>query len=336
MGSRKKPILVTGSHRSGTTWVGKMIAAAPSVGYIPEPFGLYRRPGLCGAPFEYWFTYICKENEADFYPAIQQTLTFHFNSRRQWHTVRSARAVAGTSKVFLDFLRYRLAGARPLLKDPIAIFSTPWLADRFDMNVVVLIRHPAAFASSLKLLNWQIPFKHLLAQPALMRDALYPFESEITKFARSEQDLIDQAALFWKLVYRTVLQYREQHPDWIFVRHEDLSRNPLVGFRALLERLELNWTPDIEATISKYSLSRDTRDRSRDSPFVLQRNSRANLAHWKTRLTEREIARVKALVQDVSSHFYTEEEWEPESLDAIVPTNGTRKSPSAHLAELHS
>ena len=42
-----KPILVTGSHRSGTTWVGKMLAATGSVGYIHEPFNLKNRPGIC-------------------------------------------------------------------------------------------------------------------------------------------------------------------------------------------------------------------------------------------------------------------------------------------------
>jgi len=62
----KTKILVTGSHRSGTTWVAKMIANSPSVGYIHEPFNptIYR-PGICAAKFR-GFTYISKENEAAF------------------------------------------------------------------------------------------------------------------------------------------------------------------------------------------------------------------------------------------------------------------------------
>jgi hypothetical protein len=36
--SKRHPILVTGTPRSGTTWVGKIIATSPSVGYIKEPF----------------------------------------------------------------------------------------------------------------------------------------------------------------------------------------------------------------------------------------------------------------------------------------------------------
>lgn len=60
--SNKKPILVTGSHRSGSTWVGRMLALSPSVGYIHEPFNIRHRHGICKAHFEYWFQYICDEN----------------------------------------------------------------------------------------------------------------------------------------------------------------------------------------------------------------------------------------------------------------------------------
>jgi hypothetical protein len=31
------PILVTGAHGSGTTWVGKLLALAPGTGYAHEP-----------------------------------------------------------------------------------------------------------------------------------------------------------------------------------------------------------------------------------------------------------------------------------------------------------
>ena len=39
------PILVTGAHRSGTTWVGKMLAADADTGYISEPLNVLHRPG---------------------------------------------------------------------------------------------------------------------------------------------------------------------------------------------------------------------------------------------------------------------------------------------------
>ena len=56
----KKPILVTGAHRSGTTWVGKMIVASQDVAYISEPLNVWHRRGVLKTPTQYWYTYIQK------------------------------------------------------------------------------------------------------------------------------------------------------------------------------------------------------------------------------------------------------------------------------------
>ena len=77
----KRPILVTGSHLSGTTWVGKMISQSPSVGYIHEPFSPHCEPGLCGAKFGYWFPYVSDENGSIFY--------FYFVKSRYINSVRT-------------------------------------------------------------------------------------------------------------------------------------------------------------------------------------------------------------------------------------------------------
>ena len=44
-----KPILVTGAHRSGTTWAGKMLVLAPGVAYLHEPFSPHTSNGLSPA-----------------------------------------------------------------------------------------------------------------------------------------------------------------------------------------------------------------------------------------------------------------------------------------------
>jgi hypothetical protein len=80
-------------------------------------------------------------------------------------------------------LRHRLNGSAALIKDPFAFFSSEWLAERFDMAVVVVIRHPAAFVSSIINLNWSHPFSHFLEQTLLLNERLVPFEDEIREYA---------------------------------------------------------------------------------------------------------------------------------------------------------
>ena len=76
------PILVTGSHLSGTTWVGRMLTYPNAVGYIHEPFNVQddiRRLNGTTAPFRYWFTYLNDENGAGFLDPLQRTYHFHYD-----------------------------------------------------------------------------------------------------------------------------------------------------------------------------------------------------------------------------------------------------------------
>jgi hypothetical protein len=302
--SYKKPILVTGASRSGSTWVGRMLAASPSVGYIHEPFNVEHRPGICSAKFDYSRMYVSSENEHLYYNHLRDTLNFKFKLKEGIKALKSSKDVLLLLRDYALFLSYRIKKARPLVKDPIASFSAEWLSTKFNMDVVVLIRHPAAYTLSIEDKNWKPPFSRFLKQPLLMKDHLYPFEEEIKKQAEREHDIIDQAILYWKLIYHVFIQYRARHPDWMFVRHEDLSRNPVPGFQSLFSRLNLEFSEKIKKTIETYSSSSNAL--VGDS---IRRNSRENIWRWKKRLSEHEIKRVREGVEDISRVFYSDEDW---------------------------
>lgn len=302
-----KPILVTGSHRSGSTWVGRMIAASPAVAYIHEPFHLNHNQGFCGATFDYWFAYICPENEARYLRYFQKTTQFRYNLVWNWELLRNPETREQVIKDYQFFQKKRAAGCRPLLKDPIALFSAEWLANRFNMDVVVMIRHPAAFAYSLKKAGWFHNFSHFLEQPLLMQHYLYPFEAEMREFIQEPRDIIQHAALLWKLIHYMIGLYRERYPDWLFVRHEDLSADPQAGFREIFTRLQLDFSARVQAKIEDYSSSKN----QTDAPPLhsIKRDSKANIATWKTALTTAEIDYVRREVNDISSQFYAASEW---------------------------
>ena len=235
VGSVQRPILVTGAHRSGTTWVGAMLALSPRIGLIHEPFSPITPPGISSAPFDRFFFYVTDENEGPYVEPLRAHARLPLrpavaSSRRSAGPRDAARA----AQDFASFAISRARRARPLLKDPIAVFSSEWLASRFDAQVIALIRHPAAFASSVTRLGWTHDFALFLDQPLLLRDHLAPFEDEIRDYAAHERDAIDQAILLWRLIYSTVATFRERHPEWTFVRHEDLSRAPVPGLRRAL------------------------------------------------------------------------------------------------------
>ncbi len=303
----KKPILITGSQRSGTTWVGRMISQSSSVGYIHEPFSPNHEQGICGAKFDYWFPYISDKNGSIYYEDIKNTISFSYNLVGAVMAIRSPKDLLRLLRNYSKFLVYRISNVRPLLKDPIAVFSVEWLASTFDMDVIVLIRHPAAFASSLKRLNWTHPFSHFLEQPLLMRDYLYPFESEIREYAYRKHDIIDQAILLWKVIHHVIVKYQKNHDDWIFLHHEDLSQAPLFGFQTLFNKLNLEFSEHVRKVIEKHSDSSnpvETQD-----PMCIKRDSKSNIWNWKSILTVSDIERIRAGVEEISSVFYSDEDW---------------------------
>ncbi len=269
------PILVTGAHRSGTTWIGKMLALAPGIGYIHEPFSPLTAPGISGAPFDRFYTRVTAENEALYLPHLERTLRFEYGYRAQLRAVRSPAEAVRSVQDAIAFSRARRSGARPLLKDPIALMSAEWLAERFAMDVVVTIRHPAAFAASVLRLGWS--------------------------------QSLDEAALLWRDLYSTVDGYRDRHADWDFVRHEDASRAPLPTFERLYERLGLELTARVREEIERHSApGNPAQTRSRHAIRV---DSAANAESWRTFFDADETARLREATREVWPRFYSDEDW---------------------------
>ena len=153
-------ILVTGSHRSGTTWVGKMLAEAEGLCYLHEPFKPKWDPPYVWTHFDTWFLHVGRHNASEHERAVARTLGLRYSWRRHFGQDPSLRQLWTSTDHWLRWAGHRLRGRRPLVKDPIALFAAPWLADRFNLDVVAMIRHPAAFASSIKLKRWHFDFDH--------------------------------------------------------------------------------------------------------------------------------------------------------------------------------
>src|SRR5207342_1628934 len=151
---RVPPIIVTGSHRAGTGWVASVLATSPRpIGYVWEPFSVLHRPGTCAARFEHWFPYVCAENEADVRGPVADMLRWHYATAAELAALRSPKDAARMVRDVSRFARNRRRRAVPLLKDPIAVFSAEWLHETFAVEPVLLVRHPAAFAASIKRLR---------------------------------------------------------------------------------------------------------------------------------------------------------------------------------------
>jgi Sulfotransferase family len=299
--SAAPPILVTGAHRSGTTWVGKMLALAPGVAYLHEPFN----PRFSAGRFDRYFIVVTSENEDRYAPELERVLDLRYDLAARLRTRRRPRDLARAVRDFTRVERMRRSASRPLVKDPIALLSAEWLARRFDMEVVVLIRHPAAFAASLKRLGWKHSFANFLDDG--LPEALRPYEDEIREQAREPGEILAQAALLWRVLYDAVDGYRVRHPDWTFLRHEDASVDPVATFVRLYEQLGLELTPEARATIESASAPENPAELR--TPHAVELDSAASLGRWREELTAKEIETLRERTSDVWPRFYSDADW---------------------------
>jgi hypothetical protein len=287
-----------------------MLTAGGEAAYISEPLNVWHRPGVMGAPVEHWYTYICQQNEDLYLTSLCQTLQLRYHTWVEIRSLRSRKDLLRMGRDWSIFLLGRIRNQRPLLKDPFAVFAAPWFARRLGCRIVVTVRHPAAFASSLKRLGWQFDFSDLLEQPLLLQDWLAPFRGEMEAMLQTPQDVIGQAALLWRMVYQVVAAYRMQIPDLQIVRHEDLSVDPLPGFKALYASLGLEFNGRARNTVLSSSSSENPHEGSQTALYAVRLDSRANLQNWKRRLEAQEIRRIRDLTETVASTYYPDLDWE--------------------------
>ncbi|NNE14190.1 MAG: sulfotransferase [Saprospiraceae bacterium] len=294
-----KPILVTGSHRSGSTWVGRMLSLPSKVRYIQEPFNL--NEPYKNKPLTYWFEYVSNADDSQrqqaFYTYINNFIGIPIN---MLSSQLVSAVLSGTLKSHLGKIKERLT-RRYLIKDPLALFSAEWMAQKFDMEVVVVIRHPAAFVASLKKQLWYHDFSHFTDQRLLMSEVLSNFKTEIKRIEQAEADIIEHGILLWNLIHYRIKSYQDDQNGWHFVRHEDLSSDPIVAFKKLYKTLRMDFSADVETAILNHTQGNLKSD--------LRRNSSENIQAWKRSLTAEEILRIRTGTWDISTFFYSEKEW---------------------------
>ena len=302
----RRPVLVTGMHRSGTTLLGDMLCAGGEFINIGEPLNVLYRQTILRRRVKHWYTYITQANEGEYLPYYRDAISFKAHPIHDIMRARlgSPRDPIRIPRQWMSFLLGRVEDRRVLIKDPFAIFSIAWFVTRLHCHVVVIVRHPVAVVSSLKRLGLTFDFNDLLHQPLLMADHLDPFRPEIEAAASRPDDIIGQGALLWRIIYANIDKNRGSELFQL-VRHEELSRNPVGEFASLFENLGQPFTEAARRRIERTTCNQNPSEVPKRRPFGTARlDSRANLENWRHRLSPAEVDRILNLVEPIAERFY--------------------------------
>lgn len=249
-------VLVAGTARCGSTWAANVLGHATDTRIVYEPDGhnsdvlgavaatrLGEYPVLEEGKSSYWYRLIWDLAFAGGWP---------------WDKVESARA-AGRRLVHIpplmrDYLVAGLAeGTRTVRRRPRhvvvksvnSIFSLDWIAQRYSPTVVILRRNPLNIVSSWMVLGmWN---DHAIGNDARVRERY--LSSLGLQSPNGTSSPVKIAAWNVGLLTRALKDAADRNPTWIVASHDDLCLDPMTGFKALTERIGLQWSPAMERYI---------------------------------------------------------------------------------------
>ena len=302
-------VLITGTHRSGSTWVGDIISSSHRIQYIQEPLHPHNTINrfLWGHKIDHFYTHITDYNCAQWESYFNQILCFRPHILSSIISSKNSKDLVSVLKNIVKLTNARFQGCIPLLKDPYALLAAPWLAKRFNLHVIVLIRHPAAFVASLKRMGWNPDFDFIFKQPTIIRDFLDSYEIGIRGIPKD--DIIARGALLWRLFHYIIYEYQKVHKDWLFIRHEDLSCNPLINFGKIFDYLDIKYDERIKSRIRKLSSPKNPAAAPNGVSQALARNSSSVITQWHCKLNKSEINLIQSITKPISEQFYDKQCW---------------------------
>jgi hypothetical protein len=270
-------ILVAGTARSGTTWLGDLIASQLPCRILFEPFNPELVPEYSN--FHY-FQYLQSGTEnAEFYALTRKILLGDIRNR--WIDHKNERIVA----------QYRL------IKAIRANLTLKWLHENFsEVPIILMLRHPCAVVLSRMELHWATDqdIEPFMVQPDLVADFLSPFVDFIENAKTDEE----KHAIIWCV--SNLVPLRQFKPGRLkIVYYEDLCSHPETE---LLSVLEYIGQPITEPTRDKINQPSQTTRRA--SAIMTGANK---LSAWQQKLSRSQIDSILQVVSVFGlSHLYGE------------------------------
>ena len=315
------PIHVAGMARAGTSWVAEMLRAAGGFVHLNEPFNPKRppgqSPGILNASVQVGYIYVAEHNADVFRPALHDTFRFRYRHMAELRKNRSWFDLAKMGKYSSAFAMGALRRKRALLDDPYASLAAPWIAEEFDGQVALLVRHPAAMVASYRKLGYRAHFRHFLDQPQLMADYLEPWRADMEALVETD-DRVAQVATFWTMLHRVLADMADRSDRLHVVRYEDLCADPAGEFERLFTRMGLEFNDAARAEVV-----RGTEGSSKNQSHAWRVSRRGGLSRtafrpmdsrsmiwaWKDKISPGEAARIRAIAGPVAERFYGDADW---------------------------
>ena len=287
-----RPVFLTGVPRSGTTWVGRVLFADPSVFEVYEPFNPAGRDHvLLRHPARHLDDQAPLVVSEELRRAVGRMLSLRLDPPAGLEWRRPRRLLADLGQV-PPLLAAKARGATVVMKDPTAGHLTGWLHREFGVRPAVLVRHPCGNAAGHLRMGWS-GVSAFLQRPG-WASQLRPGDHRYLEAhgTGAKGDPVLSAALEWRATNGMLLGLRDTIPELVVVRYEDLASDPARRFPRLAADLGLPWGRANAATLEQLRGPALDQSALGAAPHVLNRDPAATASSWRDRLRPSDVERV--------------------------------------------
>jgi hypothetical protein len=184
-----------------------------------------------------------------------------------------------------------------------ACLAIDWIATKFDVDVLVVLRHPGNVLSSWLELDLPDRDRDLGGYTRVRQRFLEGWDAPLPGVGS-----VERAAWQLGLLMAALEESAQTHTDWVVRTHEQICSDPEKEFRRLFAELGLAWGP----TTSKLLETSD----NPGSGFSLNRKSSELADSWRTRLDQEDVDILGRVIRP-----FPIKTWDPTDLSA--QTNGS-------------
>ena len=285
------------TRRGGSSWIMQVISASPEFRYIAQPFVAYDKGGHWGhgiVSYDYARFLDPTEDElTDIGGFIDGILSGRYVLRAPWR-VWEPNFWRRKSRTVMKILQ-----AKPLM---------PWFERQFGMNIVYLLRHPLAQASSVIKSGWPSMHMTFLNHSSFVEKNLDAEQMRYCMEIASQGSLLDQHVLTWCLDNLVALRALKTPNSWTVITYEDCVLHPQATIQSLADALNLSSTQQMQRQMSV--VSRTARFSNESDSQVL---GESQLAKWKKNVSKDEIASAFDILKALDIDAY--------SADSLLPSD---------------
>lgn len=321
--NKRKKIIIIGTRRSGSTFIGKLLSVASNnFSYVEEP--LNPVSGIKSLD-HVWYPYI-KED----YENTKVLVDLNKVLNLKWVPFKNSIVNIKTKKSYLNVSKmevfveiFKNESNEPLVKrilrflfknnhyisfikakfsnKPYVVFKDVLMS--LSLNevlkvkntyIIYIFRSPLGFCHSIDRLNWTIDTKNFIKQKKLMKD--YPFIKDLPCESK-----LDQIINEWLIVNKILLDNLKKGNPIICVSHSKLSLEPQSQLDKIFQKLSLKEKINYKK-IENYTKGNYSSNLTKD----VRRNSMKELKSWEGKISKKDqdyiIKRTRSVFEELKEY----------------------------------